>query len=68
MIEILYNKAKGNNVDIIKSAYFTFNKISEKIYLNDLNIPENRILSISEFPVFFSKHPSIWSCLYKKVS
>lgn len=66
MIEILYNRAKENNVDIIKSAYFSFNKISEKIYLNDLNIPENRILSISEFPVFFSKHPSIWSCLYKK--
>ena len=66
MMEILYNKAKENDVDIIKSAYIAFNEYSEKLYLNDLNIDENKVFKINEFPEFFSKHPSIWTCLYKR--
>lgn len=66
MIEILYNKAKENDVDIIKSAYIAFNEYSEKLYLNDLDIDENKVFKINEYPEFFSKHPSIWTCLYKR--
>lgn len=66
MMEILYNKAKENDVDIIKSAYIAFNEYSEKLYLNDLNIDENTVFRINEYPEFFSKHPSIWTCLYKR--
>lgn len=66
MLEFLYNKAKENDVDIIKSAYKAFDNFSEKSYLNNLNIPEDRIFNINDFPVLLSKHPSIWSCLYKR--
>ncbi len=66
MMEILYNRAKENDVDIIKSAYIAFNEYSEKLYLNDLDIDENKLFKINEFPEFFSKHPSIWTCLYKR--
>lgn len=66
MLEVLYNKAKENDVDIIKSAYIAFDDFSEKSYLNNLNIPEDRIFNINDYPVLLSKHPSIWSCLYKR--
>ena len=66
MMEFLYNKAKENDVDIIKSAYIAFNEYSEKLYLNDLDIDENKVFKINEYPEFFSKHPSIWTCLYKR--
>ena len=65
MMEILYNRAKENDVDIIKSAYIAFNEYSEKLYLNDLDIDENKLFKINEFPEFFFLFSSIWTCLYK---
>lgn len=66
MMEVLYKKAKEHDSDVIKSAYIAFDDYSEKIYLNDLNIPENKCFSIFEYSDFLSHHPSIWSCLYKR--
>lgn len=66
MYENLYNLIKKYDADIIKSAYKAFTKNEIKIRLNNFNIPQDSCFKLTEYPVFISEHPSIWSCLYKK--
>lgn len=66
MYEKMYAKAKEFNVDVIKSAYYAFDSKKEIVVLRDLGIVEDKVFNIYDDPIFFSQHPSIWSCLYKR--
>ncbi len=75
MYEKLYNKAKTDNVDIVKSKFYIYYDIDkikheENKYL-DINWYNNKreaprgIFTIDEYADFFYFHPSIWSAIYK---
>lgn len=66
MFTELYSLAEKYEVDIIKSGYNEFNSNYSRKQLCDLNIPCNQVFRIVDYPIFLVKHPSIWSCLYKK--
>ena len=69
MYEDLYNIAKNNDSDIVKSPYYAFYDLSEKIkhtaFCNFDNIPQNKTFKINECPQMLTYHPSIWSAIYK---
>jgi glycosyltransferase involved in cell wall biosynthesis len=72
MYEKLYNQAKNLDVDVIKSSFWMYfddengdewmNKIR---WAKDIKTP-SKVFKITDYPVFFYHHPSIWSALYKK--
>ena len=66
MLEKLFNSAEHYDIDIIKSGYKEFNTDFSINQLCDLNIPSDKVFSLVEYPIFLMRHPSIWSCLYKK--
>ena len=65
----LYKIAKKYNSDIVKSPFYVFLKSfeadGEKAELPS-EVPEDTVFKITDYPCFFSYHPSIWSCIYKK--
>ena len=63
MYESLYKLAQEFDADIVKSAFYKFDKKQEYV---DLKISSNRVFKIDEYPILFQEHPSIWSCIYKK--
>lgn len=73
MFEVLYNLAKKNNADIVKSAFYEYKDgrdgnppYNEKInWSAQYKMPET-VFKIQDFPQFLYFHPSIWSCFYKK--
>lgn len=68
MIEVLFNKATKNNLDIIKSDYFyywTKKDFSIKAGVTK-NFPENIVFKPVENKKIFRAPPSIWSSLYKR--
>ena len=76
MYEDLYNIAMKNSVDIVKSAYWEYfdkdknNNEDFSRYIGwalSINISPNSIFKITEHSEFLYHHPSIWSCVYKKV-
>lgn len=66
MFEDLYNKIKYFDADVIKSAFTSFDECSQNTYMNELNLPKDKLFTLSEYPILLSQHPSIWSCLYKR--
>lgn len=72
MYEELYNLAKSQDADIVKSAYYEYwdanNNSDEKIvkinWSDDYKMPDEKF-KIEECPQLLYFHPSIWSCIYK---
>jgi glycosyltransferase involved in cell wall biosynthesis len=79
MYERLYEIAKKNDCDVVKSAFFTFFDITGKRQENKKNcwfpsvsqkkclweMPQS-VFTIHEHPEFLYFHPSIWSCIYRR--
>jgi len=75
--ETLYNAAKLHNVDVVKSDFFTYVDVPNKVPRDDKNnwfsrheanpwsLPDGAF-TIYQHPVFFFFHPSIWSCIYRR--
>lgn len=76
MYEKMYFIGKQHSADIVKCNYndhvdgddeFEFKKYpyfaSKKIMHH---VPMNKLFAPRDFPMVFSFHPSIWSCLYKR--
>ncbi len=74
MYEEMYNYAKKLDADIVKTPYYEYyseKRKSPKIIscpfaLAFSNIPENKLISVIDYPEFMGTHPSIWSAIYKK--
>ena len=75
MYEEMYNYAKKLDADVVKTPYYEYwdkNKDREEIIQPCFwvewtkDVPENRIFSIKNYPIFVGIHPSLWSCLYKR--
>lgn len=76
MFEKLYNKAKEQSLDVIKSSfYFYYSQPKEKNIKHDIasNIICNRILcpredfkAAMEMVEFFNIKPTIWSAIYRR--
>ena len=68
MYENLYDIAKNNNSDIVKSSFYKYFEQENKIQkeLQNINIESNESFTLSEKSEFLRYHPSIWSCIYKK--
>lgn len=71
MYEELYNLAKQNNADIVKSNFYKnydterYKYIQNTSWEKQHNIPSGTF-KITDCPVFLSLHPSIWSCIYRR--
>ncbi len=69
MFEDLYNFAKENNADVVKSAYYEFkdedSEISKINWSKQYKMPE-KTFQIKDCTQLVYFHPSIWSCIYKK--
>lgn len=71
MFEDLYNLAKKNEADIVKSSFYdfydteTYKANKKKNWASLYEIPD-RPFTIKECPFFLYFHPSIWSCIYKR--
>lgn len=72
MLEDLYEIAKSNNSDIVKSSYYEVingknysDRQIKKINWNEIYKMPETTFSINEAPQFLYFHPSIWSCIYK---
>ena len=71
MYEDLYNVAKENDADLVKSEFIKYYDIEndqrKKIqeWGKPFNIPSGPF-KISEYPYFLALHPSIWTCIYKR--
>lgn len=67
MFENLYNIAKSNDADIVKSDYSyytTKNKQSRKAGKISKFVA-NKVLEIKDYPQLLKMQPSIWSAIYK---
>lgn len=64
----LYERAKKDDADIVKSRYFEFLYLPkvkrEKICGADINVEGT--FTLNQHPELLRFHPSIWSCIYKK--
>lgn len=70
MYELLYQKAKEMDADIVKSPfYYYFNYENEHIapLMGELKqiLPKDSTFTLTEYPVMLSTHPSIWAGIYK---
>ena len=75
MFKEMYEYAKKLNADVVKTPYFEyFDKTANSEEINRpcpwldwvKDVPENKVFSIKEYPIFMGIHPSVWSCIYKK--
>ena len=75
MFEKMYNYAKNLDADIVKTPYYEYwdkNSFEPELrrycfwgkWVTD--VPENKLFSIKDYPIFMGIHPSVWSCIYKK--
>lgn len=71
MYENLYNIARVNNSDIVKSSFYEkydtpdYKEIKEVNWNTKYKLP-TETFKISEYPLFLYFHPSIWSCIYRR--
>lgn len=70
MYSDLYNLAKEQNADIVKSSFFHFKDTRRrrifKVYWEKNKLPQTKeVFTLKNYPSFLSFHPSIWSCLYR---
>lgn len=69
MLEDLYNLAKKNNTDVVKSAYYEYRDdekdISKINWSEQYNMPQG-VFKIADCTQLVYFHPSIWSCIYRK--
>ncbi len=69
MLQDLYNIAKKNDTDIVKSAYYEFkddnNTVTKINWSQEYKMPVG-VFEISDCTQLVYFHPSIWSCIYKK--
>ena len=70
MYEKLYELAKSNDADIVKSCFYKKmdTQKDQKAYKMKWAIdypPPQNAFTIEEYPYFLSFHPSIWSAIYK---
>ena len=71
MYKELYDIAKENDADIVKSHFYQNLDTPEHKSINilehwQINTDIHTTFKISEHPQFLYYHPSIWSCIYKK--
>jgi len=74
MYKDLYNRAKRNRADVVKSAYYEYSDPNDgaEYFLRHINwekeykMPENKTFKIKDCSQFLYFHPSVWSCLYQK--
>ena len=67
MFERLYQAAKENDVDIVKSNFYYFSEEEGKKYEDNLSkIPYNKVFKPVDETEILKTAPSIWSALYKK--
>lgn len=70
MYERLYMEALENDLDVMKgnfTSFFLANKSHVPMPTKWVEMPiERKVLTIDEVAVFFSDHPSVWSCIYKR--
>lgn len=70
MYELLYEKAKETDADIVKSSfyyYFDYKKEHIAPLMGELKkiLPKENAFTLTEYPVMLSTHPSIWAGIYK---
>lgn len=71
MYEDLYNIAKENDSDIVKSPFYlncedpNYKKVQYQNFTKVFNIPD-KSFTIMEAPHLLFLHPSVWSAIYKK--
>jgi glycosyltransferase involved in cell wall biosynthesis len=69
MYDKLYNVAKENNSDVVKSLFITNYQAPRRVEMfknyDFENVP-SRSFEVSEYPILLRFHPSVWSCIYKK--
>ncbi len=74
MYEEMYNYAKQLDADVVKTPYYEyFDKTKKNIEIKKYcfwydwvnKVPQNKLFSVKEYPIFMGIHPSVWSCIYK---
>ena len=70
MLEKLYAQITRFDADIVKSPYYEYRTPEDETILPlmrelILQLPENKAFNITQYPILFSTHPSIWAGLYK---
>lgn len=67
MFEILYNEAKSNNLDIVRSNFYLYNsKLDTSEKLDQSWVKHNEIYSPIDEELPFFQQPSIWANLYNR--
>lgn len=76
MFEVLYERAKKHNLDVVKSGYYLYYstpsernekvEIVSKVIENQTICPRNDFKSKMEMVEFFNMKPTIWSAIYRK--
>lgn len=67
MFEILYNEAKNNTLDIVRSNFYLYNsKLDTNEKLDQSWVKHNKIYSPIEEELVFFQQPSIWANLYNR--
>ena len=70
MYERLYVEAHENDLDVMKGNFTSF-FLADKSHVPKPTKwvempPEGKVLTTDDVAVFFSDHPSVWSCIYKR--
>ena len=74
MFEELYKYAHKLNADVVKSPYYEYYEKDKNRpeSINDchwrrwtLKVPQDKLFSLKDHPVFVSFHASLWSAIYK---
>ena len=74
MYEEMYKKAQKFDADIVKTPYYEYyseNLPSPHIiicpWIQNFNaVPQDKLISVLDYPCFMGTHPSIWSAIYKR--
>lgn len=72
MYETLYNEAKKDDADIVKSDFYKYYDIENEKHKSLVKLcAENEkcpteSFTIDQWPKFLALHPSIWTCIYKR--
>jgi len=71
MYKILYDGVLSNKeIEIVKAGYYDYFDFDTHDYTKiqlGLKVSNNNVFTISEKPELLRIHPSVWSCIYKKV-
>ncbi|MBQ8847429.1 MAG: glycosyltransferase [Candidatus Gastranaerophilales bacterium] len=67
MFEELYNLAKNNDADVVKSDFYYYSTANNQARHAGkiLKSKANKLITIKKFPKLLKIQPSIWTCLYK---